>query len=192
MSTPAGGAHGVAKLTPHAMLSAGNRRYGMDIAAFYAVVAGVNFTLLGLWWVAVHERIDLRDTASRRLAYVVALQFMLPGTTALISQVAPGITGLWRTTFTLAGLAGAAGVLLVAPLLRQATARVSATVLLVCGLPLYLAVAVVAAVPAVHKAVSDQLTGLQTEAILFSLLVLLSVQVAWTVAMTPASVSAED
>jgi len=46
-------------------------------------------------------------------------------------------------------------------------------------------------VPAVHKAVSDQLTGLQTEAILFSLLVLLSVQVAWTVAMTPAPVSDE-
>jgi hypothetical protein len=159
----------------------------MDIAAFYAVVAGVNFTLLGLWWVAVHERIDLRDAASRRLAYVVALQFMLPGTTALISQVAPDITALWRATFTLAGLAGAAGVLLVTPLLRQATARTSATVLLVCGLPLYLAVAVVAAVPAVHEVVSDQLTGLQTEAILFSLLVLLSVQVAWTVAMTPAS-----
>ena len=54
----------------------------MDIAAFYAVVAGVNFTLLGLWWVAVHERIDVRDRASRRMAYVVALQFMVPGTTA--------------------------------------------------------------------------------------------------------------
>jgi hypothetical protein len=157
----------------------------MDIAAFYAVVAGVNFTLLGLWWVAVHERVDLRDKAARRLAYVVALQFMVPGTTALISQVAPTVTAIWRITFTLAGLLGAIGVLQVVPVLRQATARTAATLMLAAGVPLYLIVAVVAAVPGVHKAVSDQLTGLQTEAILFSLLVLLSVQVAWTVAMSP-------
>jgi hypothetical protein len=158
----------------------------MDIAAFYAVVAGVNFTLLGLWWVAVHERVDLRDGASRRMAYVVALQFMIPGTTALVSQVAPDVTAIWRITFTLAGVAGVAGVLLVAPVLRQATKRTSATLMLIFGLPLYLAVALVAAIPGLHEAVSDQLSGLQTEAILFSLLVLLSVQVAWTVAMAPA------
>ncbi len=162
----------------------------MDIAAFYAVVAGVNFTLLGLWWVAVHERVDLKDAAARRMAYVVALQFMVPGTASLVSQVAPDVTTIWRVTFTLAGLAGAAGVLLVAPVLRQAAARTSALVLLIFGVPLYLAVTLVAAVPGVHEAVSDQLTGLQTEAIMFSLLVLLSVQVAWTVAMTP--VTADD
>jgi hypothetical protein len=142
----------------------------MDIAAFYAVVAGVNFTLLGLWWVAVHERVDLRDATERRMAYVVALQFMVPGTTALISQVAPNLTVLWRITFAV---------------LRRATARTAAGLLLGLGLPAYLLVTLVAAVPAVHEAVSSKLTGLQTEAILFSLLVLLSVQVAWTVAMTP-------
>ncbi len=159
----------------------------MDIAAFYAVVAGVNFTLLGLWWVAVQDRVDLRDRAARRMAYVVALQFMVPGTASLISQVAPDVTAIWRITFTLAGLAGAAGVLLVVPVLRQATSRTSATLMVGFGLPLYLAVTLVAAVPGLHRAVSDQLTGLQTEAIMFSLLVLLSVQVAWTVAMAPAT-----
>jgi hypothetical protein len=157
----------------------------MDIAAFYAVVAGVNFTLLGLWWVAVHERVDLRDAVERRMAYVVALQFMVPGTTALISQVAPTLTVLWRITFALAGLGGAIGILQVVPVLRRAAARTAAMLLLSLGLPAYLLVALVAAVPAVHQAVSSKLTGLQTEAILFSLLVLLSVQVAWTVAMTP-------
>jgi hypothetical protein len=164
----------------------------MDIAAFYAVVAGVNFTLLGLWWVAVHERVDLHDPAARRLAYVVALQFMVPGTTALVSQVAPTVTVIWRITFTVAGLLGAVGVLQVVPVLRQATARTAATLMLAVGVPLYLLVAVVAAVPGVHEIVSDQLTGLQTEAILFSLLVLLSVQVAWTVAMTPAARRDDD
>jgi hypothetical protein len=159
----------------------------MDVAAFYAVVAGVNFTLLGLWWVAVHERVDLRDRASRRMAYIVALQFMVPGTASLVSQVAPEVTSIWRVTFALAGLAGVAGVLQVVPVLRQATARASATMLLIVGLPLYLAVALVAAIPGLHEAVSNKITGLQTEAILFSVLVLLSVQVAWTVAMAPAT-----
>jgi hypothetical protein len=160
----------------------------MDIAAFYAVVAGVNFTLLGLWWVAVQERIDLRDPASRRMAYVVALQFMVPGTASLVSQVAPDVTAIWRVTFTAAGVAGLAGVLRVVPVLRQANSGTSALFMIIFGLPLYLAVALVAALPGLHRAVSSQLTGLQTEAIMFSLLVLLSVQVAWTVAMTPAAV----
>ena len=161
----------------------------MDIAAFYAVVAGVNFTLLGLWWVAVQDKVDLRDAAARRMAYVVALQFMVPGTASLISQVAPTVTTIWRVTFTLAGLAGAAGVLLVVPVLRKAPlsvgSRGAAAFMLGAGLPLYALVTLVAAVPGVHEAVSDKLTGLQTEAILFSVLVLLSVQVAWSVAMMP-------
>jgi hypothetical protein len=157
----------------------------MDIAAFYAVVAGVNFTLLGLWWVAVQDKVDLRDAPARRMAYVVALQFMLPGTASLISQVAPTVTTIWRITFTLAGVAGAVGVLLVVPVLRTASSRGAATFMLAAGLPLYLLVTLVAAVPGIHELVSKKLTGLQTEAILFSLLVLLSVQVAWSVAMMP-------
>lgn len=164
----------------------------MDIAAFYAVVAGVNFTLLGLWWVAVQDKVDLRDNAARRMAYVVALQFMVPGTASLISQVAPTVTSIWRITFTLAGVAGAAGVLLVVPVLRKASSRGAAAFMLGVGLPLYLLVTLVAAVPGIHEAVSDKLTGLQTEAILFSLLVLLSVQVAWSVAMMPKSEPADD
>jgi len=158
----------------------------MDIAAFYAVVAGVNFTLLGLWWVAVQDKVDLRDRAERRMAYVVALQFMVPGTASLISQVAPTVTSIWRVTFALAGVAGAVGVLLVVPVLRRASSRGAAVFLLGAALPLYLLVTLVAAVPGVHEVVSRKLTGLQTEAILFSLLVLLSVQVAWLVAMIPA------
>jgi hypothetical protein len=163
----------------------------MDIAAFYAVVAGVNFTLLGLWWVAVQDKVDLRDAGARRMAYVVALQFMVPGTASLISQVAPTVTTIWRVTFTLAGLAGATGVMLVVPVLRKAASRGAAIFMLGAGLPLYLLVTLVAAVPGVHEVVSDKLTGLQTEAILFSVLVLLSVQVAWSVAMMPKPIEDE-
>jgi hypothetical protein len=71
------------------------------------------------------------------------------------------------------------------PVLRTASSRGAATVMLGACLPLYLLVTLVAAVPGVHELVSDKLTGLQTEAILFSVLVLLSVQVAWSVAMMP-------
>jgi hypothetical protein len=158
----------------------------LDIAAFYAVVAGVNFTLLGLWWVAVQDKVDLRDRAARRMAYVVALQFMVPGTASLISQVAPTVTTIWRITFALAGVAGAVGVLQVVPVLKKASSRGAAVLMLAVALPLYGLVTLVAAVPGVHEVISDQLTGLQTEAIMFSLLVLLSVQVAWSVAMMPA------
>lgn len=157
----------------------------MDIAAFYAVVAGVNFTLLGLWWVAVQDKVDLRDSAARRMAYVVALQFMVPGTASLISQVAPTVTSIWRVTFAAAGVAGAVGVLLVVPVLQKSESRGASIFLLSTALPLYVVVTLVAAVPGIHEVVSKQLTGLQVEAILFSVLVLLSVQVAWSVAMIP-------
>src|SRR4029450_341868 len=102
----------------------------MDIAAFYAVVAGVNFTLLGLWWVAVQDKVDLRDRAERRMAYVVALQFMVPGTASLISQGGPGGTSIWPATFTLAGVAGAVGVLQVVPVLKKASSRGAAIFML--------------------------------------------------------------
>jgi hypothetical protein len=117
---------------------------------------------------------------------------MVPGTASLVSQVAPDVTAIWRVTFTMAGVAGAAGVLQVVPVLRQADSRTSAVMMLALGLPLYVAVALVAAVPGLHRAISDQVTGLQVEAIMFSLLVLLSVQVAWTVAMVPGAPPEDD
>jgi hypothetical protein len=75
-----------------------------DLTAFYGIISGVNFTLLGLWWVAVQELKHLRQTGAGRMAYIVSLQFLLPGTAALLSQVAPKVTGLWRGSFTLAGV----------------------------------------------------------------------------------------
>ena len=82
----------------------------MDIDAFYSVVSGINFTLLGLWWVAIKDRADIGgdNTAGRRMAYIVSLQFLIPGTVSLLSQVAPDKPLIWRLSFTIAGLAGAA------------------------------------------------------------------------------------
>ncbi len=159
----------------------------MDTSAFYALVAGINFTLLGLWWVAVQERAELRRREYRagRMAYVVSLQFVVPGTAALLSQAAPNVAVLWRASFTLAGLAGIAGILMLAPTLTSVKAGVVARLLLVLGVPLYGLVAIVAAVPGVNRALNTHLTGLQLEAVMFCLLVFLGAQTAWAAAMSP-------
>lgn len=64
-----------------------------ELSDFSSVVAGVCFTLLGLWWVVVHESPDLRRRELRggQMAYAVSLQFVLPGTAAIFSQVAPEV-----------------------------------------------------------------------------------------------------
>ena len=80
----------------------------MDLSTFYAVVSATCFTLVGLWWSAVDRRRDLLDSPeARRLVGGVYLTFLLPGVMGLFAQVAPAITGLWRTTFGLVALIGA-------------------------------------------------------------------------------------
>jgi hypothetical protein len=157
----------------------------VGMSAFYAVVAGIDFTLLGLWWVAVSDRADLREHRAGGTAYLVSLQFVVPGTASLLSQVAPNFPVLWRASFTLAGVAGAGAVLMLAPALARAKARAIALPVLFLGVPLYCLVALVAALPEVARALSTQLTGLQLEALMFCLLVFLGVQTAWAAAMSP-------
>ena len=159
----------------------------MDISASYAVVAGINFTLLGLWWVAVLERSDLRRAGSRhgQMAYVVSLQFLLPGTVALLSQVAPDVAFVWRTAFLLGGAAGVVGIVMLVPILLQTHLRTPARLLLAVGVPIHALVAIVAVLPDLRTTFGIDLNSLQVEAVLFCLLVLLGAQTAWTAAMTP-------
>jgi hypothetical protein len=158
----------------------------VDLSAFYAVVSGINFTLLGLWWVAVNDREELRtgDPRARRMAYVVSLQFVIPGTVSLLSQVAPDVPLLWRSAFTLAGVAGALAVLMLSSAVAGA-ARGAAALLRFGAVPLYLAVALVAGIPGLTEAARPTFTSLQIEAILLCLLVFLGVQSAWWIAMAP-------
>jgi hypothetical protein len=159
----------------------------LDISAFYAVVAGINFTLLGLWWVAVLERPDLRRAGSHtgQLAYAVSLQFLIPGTVSLLSQVAPNVAWLWRTAFVLGGAAGVVGIVRLVPILLRTHLRTAARLLVVVGVPIYTLVAIVAMLPDLRSTLDIQLTSLQVEAVLFCLLVLVGAQTAWTAAMSP-------
>ncbi|MDP9793573.1 hypothetical protein J2S43_002085 [Catenuloplanes nepalensis] len=155
----------------------------MDVGQFYAAVAGINFTLLGLWWVAVTERRQLREGGPRvrRMAYTVSLQFLIPGALSLLAQVAPDIAAVWRTAFALAGALGAASILMLSPAVARENemTRRGARLLRIFGIPLYLLIAVYALIP--FQGMS--LTPLQIEGIMLSLLVFLGAQTAWTVGM---------
>jgi hypothetical protein len=164
----------------------------VDLSAFYAVVSGINFTLLGLWWVAVRERgeIGVDSAFGRRMAYLVSLQFVIPGTVSLLSQVAPDVPGLWRVSFSAAGVAGAAGsVMLSGALGRLPGQRLVAALMAFAAAPLYVVVALVAAIPPLTEGRGLSLSALQIEGILLCLLVFLGVQAAWVVAMAPKAVA---
>jgi len=92
----------------------------MDLGVFYGILAGLSFTLLGLWWVACQSHPDwLSERAGRRMAYVVSLHFVLPGAMSLLSLVAPDVPGIWRATFAVAGGLGLIGTLLIIATVRQ-------------------------------------------------------------------------
>lgn len=158
----------------------------MDLTGFYAIVSAINFTLLGLWWVAVKERpeVGVGTAAGRRLAYLVALQFLIPGTMALLAQAAPQEPLIWRASFTVAGLAGALGSVLLGAALARNGQRLIGGLVQWLSTVFYLVVALVAAFPGLLSP-SLSMRPLQIESILLCLLVFLGVHAAWVVAMAP-------
>jgi hypothetical protein len=153
----------------------------MDHNAFYGILAGLSFTLLGLWWVACQSRMAwLVDRGGRGMAYVVSLHFALPGAMSLLSLVAPDVPILWRVTFATAGGAGLIGTLL----MIRTMARRANDAGLVFGLqwiavPLYALVTVVAISPELVGGIG--LSPLQVEGITLVVLVMLGTQSAWLV-----------
>lgn len=153
----------------------------MDVNAFYSVLAGLSFTLLGLWWVACQSRMAwLIDRVGLGMAYVVSLHFVLPGAMSLLSLVAPDAPLMWRITFATAGLAGMIGSALVIATVRRRASDVGLVVLLQwVAVPVYAVVTVVAIVPTLVTGLG--LTPLQVEGIALVVLILLGTQSAWLV-----------
>lgn len=159
----------------------------MDLSAFFGVVSTVEFALLGLWWVAVQARADLRrrEAGGLGMAYLVSLQFVVPGTASLLAQVAPGLAVVWRVSFAVAGLCGLAAIVILLPM-RAGNGRTRMARAFNWGAaPLYVVVTVIAAVPSVLNPFSSRLNALQVEAALFCLMIFLSSQTAWMTAMAP-------
>jgi cytochrome bd-type quinol oxidase subunit 2 len=160
----------------------------MNQTAFYGVVTTINFTLLGLWWLAVKDRDDLfsRNAASRHAAYLVSLQFAIPATVSLLAQVAPDEPAVWRFAFSGAGIVGAVGIAVLAREIWLSTeARIAPVLFAFLGVPLYVIVVVVAWVPSLVGDVGLTLKPIQIEGLIFSVIAFLGVQEAWVVAMAP-------
>ncbi len=121
-----------------------------------------------------------RRPARRALAYVGSLHFLLPGAMSVLSIAAPDVGLIWRASFTVAGVTGTAGLLLLARALREDAdcPRVVRTIQWV-GLPIYLVVLLFAVVPDLPARLGFTLTSLQVEAIVVSILLLFGVQSAW-------------
>lgn len=155
----------------------------MDVNAFYGVLAGLSFTLLGLWWVACQSRMAwLHDRVGVAMAYVVSLHFALPGAMSLLSLIAPDAPILWRVTFGISGVFGLVGTaLLVATIRRRPAAAGLAVGLQWVAAPLYAIVTLVAIAPELVAGTGIGLTALQVEGITLVLLILLGTQSAWLV-----------
>jgi hypothetical protein len=158
----------------------------VDVTAFYGVLAGLCFTLLGLWWVACQSRMTwITDRVGRGMAYVVSLHFALPGAMSLLSLVAPDVPAFWRIIFAVAGLAGLIGSLLMAVTIGRRSAEAALVFLLQwIAAPLYLVVTAVAIAPEIVSGIG--LTPLQVEGTVLVLLLLVGTQSAWLVTFAPA------
>jgi hypothetical protein len=158
----------------------------MNLSAFFGVVSTVDFALLGLWWVTIQARPDLRKPGMNggRMAYVVSLQFIVPGTAALLAQVDPAVTTIWRVSFAIAGASGILAILMLVPALAASGALTVARFLRLGALPLYALMTFIAIAAGLLSYSSAKLVALQAEAILFCLVIFLGAQVAWAAAMS--------
>ncbi len=149
----------------------------MDISTFYALFSATCFALLGFWWNLLQVNSHwLRDPATRTAVGGVYLSFLLPALMGLFAQVgSPGTTTVWRISFVGVAVVGLVATLRALPASRRSGVddrphRIAAVVL-------YALVAVVGLVPEVGE--PFDLTGIQVEAILLILLVVLAHGLVW-------------
>lgn len=79
----------------------------MDIQTFYAFMAGICFTLVGLWWNVVKSKPHWKeDETLRDLALGIYLSFLIPGLMSMVAQVGIENPILWRLSFVIASVLG--------------------------------------------------------------------------------------
>jgi hypothetical protein len=152
------------------------------ILEFYKTVSGLAFALLGLWWVALELRFkDWEESPrARRHAYGVMLFFLFPGLMSLFSLI-DGSGTWWRLVFAITALLGVAEIALYysAPHDR----RPAADLIRAVGLVTYVLVLIVALRPLIARDLGIDLSGLQVEAVLTGILIVVGVHLAF-LAMT--------
>ncbi len=148
---------------------------------FYATVAQVSFTLLGLWWVLLQIRHDawFGDVAYRRGVYDISLYFLLPGMMSLGSLLAVQDPTVWHAVFALMGAVGVVESALLIAGMRGLSARgplVTAADWM--SLLVYALVVLVALWPRIPQELGLGLRPLEAEGILVALLLFLGVTLA--------------
>ncbi len=142
---------------------------------FYATLAQVSFTVLGLWLVAVQSRVSAlaADPARRWGAQVVAIHLALPGFMSLLNLSAPDSSAMWRVSFVGFAVVGLVGTVLLGRASRPFT--LVAALAHAAAIGAYAVVAVVAAfAPWVRSAFGVQ--PLVVEAVMLSLVLLVAMQ----------------
>jgi hypothetical protein len=149
----------------------------MDTSTFYALFSATCFALLGFWWSLIQANPRwLRDPATRSAVGGVYLSFLLPALMGLFAQVgSAGSTPVWRSSFVVIAVVGLVTTLRALPHSRRSGVddrpnRIAAVVL-------YGLVAVVGVFPEVVEWMD--LSGIQAEAILLILLVVLAHGLVW-------------
>jgi len=153
---------------------------GPPLDDFYKTVAGISFTLLGLWWIVVQLKYaeGAGDPTRRRHAYGVMMYFLLPGVMTLVSAVnSDHLSLLWRIAFGVAAVLGLIEIILfwVTPGVKS----LAATALRVFALALYGLILAFAIHPKLPVQLGLGLTPREAEAILVGLLIVVGVNLAW-------------
>jgi uncharacterized membrane protein len=144
--------------------------------AFYGAFSPACFALLGLWLVVVQIRIgDWRDNEnSKRMSYVISLNFLLPGLMGVLALVDPQDAAFWRASFAVLGIGGAVGSYLVR---RVPTGDRLGAVAYWTAIALYVAVGVLAFFGGVDL--------LRTEAVLLTALIFVNFNIGWLLLFAP-------
>lgn len=162
----------------------------MDTNAFYQTVAGLCFTLLGLWWAVVQFRHDewMSEVRLRRMAYSVHLSFLVPGIMSVGAMTMGDIKLIWRLVFITAAAFGIVAMLyLIAGGAPAAGMRGGWRIQLgrLLTVALYALIGGVAVVPSVSTVFGAGLQPLQVEGLLLTLLIFLGASIAWSLLAAP-------
>ncbi len=105
---------------------------------------------------------------------------------SLLSIIAPGVALVWQLTFAVAGAFGMAGVLLTLKALRaEHDAPRMVSVMQWVVLPVYGFVTLLALLPGLPAGLGLELSALQVEAIVVTLILVFGVQSAWILMVEP-------
>lgn len=149
----------------------------MDVSTFYALFSATCFALLGFWWNLLQVNPHwLRDPETRAAVGGVYLSFLLPGLMGLFAQVGQaGTTPVWRVSFVVVAGVGLLTTLRALP--HSGRAGVDDRPHRIAAVVLYALIALFGFVP--ETGMQFNLTGIQVEAVLLILLVLIAHGLVW-------------